>query len=232
MSIADNLKNVMARIEKAAVQAHRPATAVGLLAVSKTRAADEIRALYALGQRAFGENYVQEALDKQALLHDCEIEWHFIGPLQSNKSRAVAMHFDWLHSLDRISLAERLHRQRPVGLPPLNLCIQINIDHEPSKAGIALRDLPALAQALKPLSRLTLRGIMAIPDPDQSAQSLRQRFAELHDAFEQLQQDHASVDTLSMGMSDDLELAIDAGSTLVRIGTALFGARPPKHGIA
>ncbi|MCP5162370.1 MAG: YggS family pyridoxal phosphate-dependent enzyme [Hahellaceae bacterium] len=228
MSIADNLKNVRLRIQKAAKNAGRGETDIHLLAVSKTRSPDEIRALHELGQKAFGENYVQEALDKLPALADCSIEWHFIGPLQSNKSRAVATHFDWVHSVDRLRLAERLSQQRPANLGPLNICIQINIDNEESKSGIALSELESLAQQIAALPQLRLRGIMAIPDPDQEASSLAQSFANLKSAFDQLKSLHPEVDTLSMGMSDDMECAIAEGSTQVRIGTALFGPRPPK----
>lgn len=203
-------------------------TAPRLLAVSKTRSADEIRNVWQAGCRDFAENYLQEALPKQDALRDLDITWHFIGPLQSNKTRPVAQHFDWVHSVDRLKLAQRLSDQRPPDLPPLNLCIQVNIDDEASKSGVAPAEVEALARAILTLPRVRLRGLMCIPHPwDEPAQQ-RQPLAALRALYEHLIRQGIALDTLSMGMSDDLDAAIDEGSTLVRIGTALFGQRPPK----
>lgn len=235
-SIADNIGAVTRRIQKATMAANRPAQSVRLLAVSKTRTPDELREAAATGLRAFGENYLQEALEKIATLNDIpDIEWHFIGPIQSNKTRDIAEHFDWVHSVDRLKIARRLSDQRPEGLPPLNLCLQINIDAQASKAGIAPDDLADLAEGILTLPNVRLRGLMAIPDPDQPEDSLRARFAELAALLSELGTRHPEaneLDTLSMGMSGDLELAIGEGATFVRIGTALFGARERKPGQA
>ncbi|MGQ7272694.1 YggS family pyridoxal phosphate-dependent enzyme [Marinobacter sp. V034] len=238
-SIADNIGAVTRRIQKATMAANRPEQSVRLLAVSKTRTPDELREAAATGLRAFGENYLQEALEKIATLNDIpDIEWHFIGPIQSNKTRDIAEHFDWVHSVDRLKIARRLSDQRPEGMPPLNLCLQINIDAQASKAGIApddLADLADLAEGILTLPNVRLRGLMAIPDPDQPEDSLRARFAELAALLSELGTRHPEaneLDTLSMGMSGDLELAIGEGATFVRIGTALFGARERKPGQA
>ncbi len=238
-SIADNIGAVTRRIQKATMAANRPEQSVRLLAVSKTRTPDELREAVATGLRAFGENYLQEALEKIATLNDIpDIEWHFIGPIQSNKTRDIAEHFDWVHSVDRLKIARRLSDQRPEGMPPLNLCLQINIDAQASKAGIApddLADLADLAEGILTLPNVRLRGLMAIPDPDQPEDSLRARFAELAALLSELGTRHPEaneLDTLSMGMSGDLELAIGEGATFVRIGTALFGARERKPGQA
>lgn len=236
MSIADNLRKVSERIQKATVQAGRRPEGVQLLAVSKTRGPDELRDAIAAGQRAFGENYLQEALDKmQALDGEAALEWHFIGPIQSNKTRAIAEHFHWVHSVDRLKVAQRLASQRPELMPPLDICIQVNLDDEASKAGIASRDLADLAGAVRSLPGLRLRGLMAIPDPNQSRTSLRQRFAELRELLESLRRrwpeptaEGPYLDTLSMGMSGDLEDAIAEGATMVRVGTDLFGPRAAK----
>ena len=200
-----------------------------LLAVSKTRTPEEIRAVAAAGCRDFGENYLQEALDKQTALRDLPLVWHFIGPLQSNKTRAIAAHFDWVHSLDREKIAQRLNDQRPAHLPPLQVCLQVNIDAEASKAGVLPDELPGLAEAVSRLPRLRLRGLMCIPEPRETTQDRHMPFAKLRYCMENLNTHGFRLDTLSMGMSDDLEAAIGEGSTIVRIGTALFGARPPKH---
>ena len=219
---------VLAGIRTAEQAAGRAPGSVQLLAVSKLQPAAAVRALHACGQRAFGENYVQEALAKRADLADLELVWHLIGPLQSNKTRDVAEHFDWVHSVDRLKIAQRLSEQRPIGLPPLQICLQVNIDDEASKAGVSPDDLPALAEAVLALPNLRLRGLMCIPRPGnvaalaalaKTAEALRARLPALADA---------PFDTLSMGMSDDLAEAVAAGSTLVRVGTALFGARPPR----
>jgi PLP dependent protein len=219
--IPDNLQAVRARIAAAARAAGRDPGAVRLLAVSKTHAPERIREAYAAGQRDFGENYVQEALDKMAQLADLPLEWHFVGPLQSNKTRAVAGRFQWVHSVDREKVARRLSEQRPAGMAPLNVLIQVNASGEGSKSGVALGEAQALAAAIAGLPNLRLRGLMAIPEPGAPAARFRavgEVYAELREAF--------GLDTLSLGMSDDLEAAIAAGSTMVRIGTAIFGARP------
>jgi pyridoxal phosphate enzyme (YggS family) len=223
--IAHHLEQVQTRLRQAEQAAGRPAGSVSLLAVSKTRPADDIRVAVAAGQHAFGENYVQEALDKQPHLADLPLEWHFIGPLQSNKTRAVAEHFAWVHSLDRLKLAERLSRQRPAGLPPLNICLQVNVDDEASKAGCTLAELPALVRAVQGLPGLCLRGLMCIPRPGNHAafSVLAKTRLDLLASIAGLEA--ATFDTLSMGMSEDLEAAIAAGSTCVRVGTAIFGAR-------
>lgn len=215
---------ILARIARASERAGRaPAS---LLAVSKTQPAAAIRALAAQGQRAFGENYVQEALAKQRELADLALEWHLIGPLQSNKCREVALHFDWLQSLDRAKLVALLARQRPPARGPLNVLIQVNIDDEASKSGCAPAAVDALARLVAAEPALRLRGLMAIPQPLPDLQRRRVAFERMQALFEALRAQHAGVDTLSMGMSDDFELAIACGATLVRIGTALFGARP------
>lgn len=228
-SIADNIWRVRERIQKATLAAGRKPEAVCLLGVSKTRSARELRQAARAGLTRFGENYLQEALDKMAALADVEgIEWHFIGPIQSNKSRPVAEHFHWVHSLDRAKVARRLNEQRPPGLPPLNLCIQVNLDAETSKAGVPIEKVEELAEQVAQYPRLRLRGLMAIPDPDQPATSLQQRFHELAAAMATLRARHPDwkqLDTLSMGMSNDLEQAIAEGATIVRVGTALFGPR-------
>lgn len=196
-----------------------------LLAVSKMQPTSAIRDLAVLGQQAFGENYVQEALAKQHELHDLALEWHLIGPLQSNKCAEAAIHFDWVHSLSRLKLVELLNRHRPESHGPLNVLIQVNIDAEDSKSGCTPQEIGALAESIAKAPRLKLRGLMAIPEPSPSLEVRRASFRELFALFEQLKEAHPHCDTLSMGMSDDFELAIQEGSTLVRIGSALFGAR-------
>ncbi|WHS60026.1 YggS family pyridoxal phosphate-dependent enzyme [Pseudomonas sp. G2-4] len=225
-TIADNIAQVSSRIRAAEQAAQRAEGGVQLLAVSKTKPAQALREAHAAGLRDFGENYLQEALGKQAELTDLPLIWHFIGPIQSNKTRAIAEHFDWVHSVDRLKVAQRLSEQRPAELPPLNICIQVNVSGEASKSGCTPADLPALANAIGALPRLKLRGLMAIPEPtdDRDAQDA---------AFAAVQRLQASLDlpldTLSMGMSHDLESAIAQGATWVRIGTALFGARDYGH---
>ncbi|MGC3874787.1 YggS family pyridoxal phosphate-dependent enzyme [Halomonas sp. GXIMD04776] len=231
-SVDDSLKRARQRLAKALENAGRPSQAARLLAVSKTKPATLIRQAHASGQREFGENYLQEALDKQAELTDLQnLVWHFIGPLQSNKTRAVAEHFSWVHSVDRAKIARRLAEQRPVSLGPLNICLQVNISAEPSKTGIAPEALEALADEVATLPNLRLRGLMAIPAPAADLASQRQPLAQLRRLQEKLQQrlPNAPLDTLSMGMSDDLEAAILEGATLVRLGTAIFGAREPHR---
>jgi pyridoxal phosphate enzyme (YggS family) len=221
-TIADNIAQVSSRIRAAALASRRDEHSVQLLAVSKTKPAKALREAYAAGLRDFGENYLQEALGKQLELADLPLIWHFIGPIQSNKTRAIAEHFAWVHSVDRLKIAQRLSEQRPADLPPLNICIQVNVSGEASKSGCTPADLPALANAISELPRLTLRGLMAIPEPTDDR-------AEQDAAFAAVQSLQASLnlplDTLSMGMSHDLESAIAQGATWVRIGTALFGAR-------
>jgi len=200
---------------------------VTLLAVSKTVPAEVVRDAFDAGQRSFGENYVREALDKVAALADvrAQIDWHLIGPLQSNKTREVAEQFDWVHSVDRLRIAERLSSQRPATLEPLNICLQVNISAEDSKSGVAPAELPALAAAVAALPRLRLRGLMAIPEPADDPAAQRAPHRALRELFDSLRADGLPLDTLSMGMSADLEAAVAEGSTMVRIGTALFGAR-------
>ncbi|WP_313711761.1 YggS family pyridoxal phosphate-dependent enzyme [Pseudomonas sp.] len=221
-TIADNLSALAARIHNAAQAAGRDPASVQLLAVSKTKPAAAIREIYAAGVRDVGENYLQEALAKQEELRDLPLIWHFIGPIQSNKTKAIAEHFDWVHSVDRLKIAQRLSEQRPAGLPPLNICLQVNVSGEDSKSGCAPADLPALANAVAALPNLRLRGLMAIPEPTDDRATQEAAFASLRQLQEKLQ---LGLDTLSMGMSHDLEAAIAQGATWVRIGTALFGAR-------
>lgn len=225
-TIAENLQVVRARIGRAARAAGRDANTVTLLAVSKTHPASRISEAHAAGQHAFGENYVQEALEKMHALRldDKELEWHLIGPLQSNKTRLAAERFHWIHTIEREKIARRLSEQRPAELPALNVLIQVNASGERSKSGVAATEVPTLARAIGALPRLRLRGLMAIPEPG----APRERYREVRAAFDQLRHEF-DVDTLSMGMSDDLELAIAEGATLVRIGTAIFGARRPER---
>lgn len=224
-AIATNLQAVRQRVNAALRKAGRAPETLCLLAVSKTKPASAIEEAAGLGQRSFGENYVQEALTKIAALRQQPIEWHFIGPLQSNKTRAVAEHFDWVHSVDRLKIAERLSAQRPGHLPPLQVCIEINLSGESSKSGCRPEEASALCHAVAALPRLRLRGLMTIPAPtgDFAMQSLP--FRQLRLIFEHLRTEGLALDTLSMGMSHDLEAAIAEGSTLVRIGTAIFGDR-------
>jgi pyridoxal phosphate enzyme (YggS family) len=224
-SIAENLQVVRGRISSAARAAGRDPAAVSLLAVSKTHAPALIREAHAAGQRAFGENYVQEAEAKMASLADLPLEWHLVGPLQSNKTRIVAERFQWVHTVDREKVARRLSEQRPAGLPPLDVLVQVNVSGEASKSGIAPGGAAALARAVACLPHLRLRGLMAVPEPTPEARVQRARFAGLRALFESLRREGLALDTLSMGMSDDMEAAIAEGSTMVRIGTAIFGKR-------
>jgi len=217
----------LTRIRQAEVRACRAPGSVRLLAVSKTRTPDEVREAYAAGLREFGENYLQDAMSKVDALTDLAICWHFIGPLQSNKTRPVATHFDWVHSIDRLKVAQRLSAQRPADKPPLNLCIQVNISGEANKSGVAADEVMALASELVGLPGVVLRGLMAIPAAAVSLTEQRHAFARMQQLLEQLRVRVPTADTLSMGMSDDLEAAVAEGSTLVRIGTALFGTRRP-----
>lgn len=220
----DSLQAIRARIDQAKAQVGRNDT-VQLCAVSKAQSVDKIRLAYDAGQTVFGENYVQEALTKQTQLADCNIEWHFIGPIQSNKTQLIAQNFSWIHSVDRIKIAERLASARPAGLPPLNVCIQFNSSEESSKSGAGMEELTALAKAICALPALKLRGVMAIPAPTKEITQQRAQFKQVHQAYLTLQQQGFALDTLSIGMSDDFEAAIAEGATIVRIGSALFGAR-------
>lgn len=226
--IAHNLAQVRDKISAAAIRCGRASEEITLLAVSKTKPASAIADAIEAGQHAFGENYVQEGVDKIRFFQEqgkMDLQWHFIGPLQSNKSRLVAEHFDWCHTIDRLRIASRLNDQRPEALPPLNVLIQVNISDENSKSGIALEELDALAADVAALPRLTLRGLMAIPAPESSYERQFAVAQQMAVAFEALKARYETVDTLSLGMSDDMEAAIAAGSTMVRIGTAIFGAR-------
>ena len=226
--IATNLHHVRTRIAAACKTAGRSPDTVALLAVSKTFPPEAVREALASGQRAFGENYVQEGVDKIAALSDvrAQLEWHCIGPLQSNKTRVVAEQFDWVHSIDRLKIAERLSAQRPLHLPPLQVCLQVNVDGGANKSGVAVSDALALAQAVVALPRLRLRGVMAIPEPAEGFEAQRALFLQAREVYERLRDAGiTSLDTLSLGMSADLEAAVAAGSTMVRVGTAIFGGR-------
>jgi hypothetical protein len=228
-SLAERLAAVRARIRKACGQVGRDPGEVALLAVSKTRSADEVLALSEAGVHRFGENYLSEAEAKQDALRECRLEWHFIGPVQSNKTRALARRFDWVQSVDRAKIVRRLADQRPAERGALNVLLQVNIDREPQKAGCDPDAVAGLADAVAERNELALRGLMAIPAPPGEDGDPRAPFAQLRECFERLRADHPGVDTLSMGMSADLEAAIAEGATLVRIGTALFGPRGPRR---
>ncbi|MDM4766460.1 YggS family pyridoxal phosphate-dependent enzyme [Pelomonas sp. SE-A7] len=228
-TIADNLYQLHHRMETACAAASRPVQSVTLLVVSKTFPGDAVREAHRAGERRFGENYVQEGLDKIAELQDLRagLEWHLIGPLQSNKTRAVAEAFDWVHSIDRLKIAQRLSEQRPPSLPPLQVCLQVNVSGEASKSGVAPAELPDLARTVAALPGLALRGLMAIPEPADDLQAQRQPHRELARLLQALNQAMGlRLDTLSMGMSADLEAAILEGATMVRVGSAIFGSRP------
>jgi pyridoxal phosphate enzyme (YggS family) len=224
-AITSNLQAVNHAIAQAAFLAHRRKESIELLAVSKDVSAVAVRKAYRAGQRAFGESYIQEALDKIGLLRDLPIEWHFIGPVQSNKTRAIATHFAWVHSVDRLKIAERLSAQRPASLPPLNVCIQVNVSGEASKSGVAPGGLVELAQTVASLPQLKLRGLMAIPAPAEGLEAQRVPFAKLRELMQQINAQELALDTLSMGMSHDFSAAILEGATIVRVGTAIFGER-------
>jgi PLP dependent protein len=227
-TLEQRLAGVRQRIQQACQAAGRDPARVGLLAVSKLQPAQAVRQAQQAGQQAFGENYVQEALDKMAALADLRgaIEWHLIGPLQSNKTRVVAEAFDWVHSVDRLKIAQRLSDQRPAQLPPLNVCLQVNISGEASKSGLSPQEVAQVAAAVAALPRLRLRGLMSIPGPAQGLQAQQAPHRALRLMQQELNQRGLALDTLSMGMSDDLEAAVAEGSTMVRVGTAIFGARP------
>ena len=228
-SISDNLQAVQQAINAAATTVSRDPHAITLLAVSKTFGIEAVLDAAQTGQRAFGENYVQEAVDKitaaKALAPTLDLEWHFIGPIQSNKTRLIAENFDWVHSVDREKIALRLSEQRPPNLPPLNLCLQVNISGESSKSGAAITDTVALARSIAALPGLRLRGLMAIPEPTDDIAQQRAAFAEVRDLFQQCIDGGIAMDTLSMGMSADLSAAIAEGATIVRVGSAIFGKR-------
>ena len=225
--IAENLRAVQDRIVQACHAAGRPQGSVRLLAVSKTFLSDDVRQAHASGQTAFGENYIQEAVDKIAALRDLPLEWHCIGPIQSNKTRLVAEHFDWVHSVDRLKIAQRLSEQRPAHLPPLQLCLQVNTDSGPTKSGARPEEVLELARAVAALPRVVLRGLMTIPDPVDGFEAEVALHRRAKDLFDQVKADLGlpQWDTLSMGMTADLEAAVHAGSTMVRVGTAIFGRR-------
>lgn len=223
-SISNRLQAILSSIESAKQHVHAD-QAVQLLAVSKAQAAAAIREAYAAGQRQFGENYLQEALDKQAQLSDLAIQWHFIGPIQSNKTQSIAQHFDWVHSVDRLKIAQRLNDARANNSSPLQVCVQINISNEASKSGVLVADLQATVAAIAKLPHLQLRGLMAIPAPSQDLSVQRQQFKQVRQCYDNLLALGYQMDTLSIGMSDDYAVAIEQGATIVRIGSALFGAR-------
>ena len=225
-SIAENLKSVGTLINQAALDAHRRPVDITLLAVSKTRTADELRELYLHGQKHFGENYLQESLDKMFALDDLAITWHFIGPIQSNKTRSIAENFDWVHSVDRLKVAQRLSEQRPQSLPSLNICLQINISGEESKSGCLPTEAEALLNQIDTLPNLNVRGLMAIPAATDDTLAQQAALAAMQAMYIKLQKQYPKFDTLSMGMSSDMQIAIREGATMVRIGTALFG---PRH---
>ena len=223
--LAHNIANLLERVRLSAEKSQRCADDILLLAVSKTRPEQDIRSAHKCGLREFGESYLQEALDKIEALQDLDLVWHFIGPIQSNKTRPIASNFHWVHSVDRAKIARRLSEQRPPGLPPLQVCLQVNISAEQSKSGVAPEQLPQLAQEVAQLPRLQLRGLMAIPAATQDSLQQRKAFAQLRREFEQLQLQLPGLDTLSMGMSGDMESAIAEGATILRIGSAMFGPR-------
>jgi PLP dependent protein len=229
-TIATNLQRVHERIAAACAGAHRDVNEVTLLAVSKTFAAELVREACAAGQSAFGENYIQEAVEKIGVLRELPLQWHCIGPIQSNKTRLVAAHFDWAHSVDRLKTAQRLSEQRPAGMAPLQVCIQVNIDGGPAKAGVPPEEVLPLAKRVAELPRLVLRGLMTIPEPADDFATQKAIHLQAKALFDELRQAGLALDTLSMGMTADLEAAIAAGSTMVRVGTAIFGVRPPKEG--
>lgn len=225
-TIADRLTNARQEIEHAIADAHRPAHCVQLLAVSKTKPVSDITQAYEAGQRQFGENYIQEGVSKiEQLKALTDIEWHMIGPIQSNKTKLVAEHFDWVQSVDRLKIARRLNEQRPAHLPPLNVCIQLNVEQEATKSGIVPDELADIVDAVTAMPNLRLRGLMAIPAANVSETQQRETLSRLQALYEQIQAKVDGIDTLSVGMSNDMTLAIAHGSTMVRIGTAIFGAR-------
>jgi hypothetical protein len=228
-SISERLQAIRTAIQQAAQEVGRSQDEVHLLAVSKTKPAADIRAAYAAGQTRFGENYVQEALGKMTELADLPLEWHFIGPIQSNKTRPIAENFSWVHGIDRLKIAQRLNEARPDGLPPLNVCIEVNVSGEGSKEGISPAEVAALAAEMSSLPRLKLRGLMTIPAPTSDIALQHRQFRMLRELMETLNHKGCGLDTLSMGMSGDFAAAIAEGATIVRIGASIFGARPTKN---
>lgn len=228
MTIAQNLADIQVKITAAEIAYKRTPGSVQLLAASKTQSVANIEAAYAAGQRLFGENYLQEALPKIEALRHLDIEWHFIGPMQSNKTRKIAAHFAWAQSVADLKIAERLNEQRPPHLPPLNICIEVNVDNEDTKHGVRPTDVFPLATACVQLPRLKLRGLMAIPAQTENLAAQRAAFARLQTLWQEMRAHGFDMDTLSMGMSQDFEAAIAEGSTMIRIGTAIFGARPNR----
>ena len=224
-TIEQKFNKVLNRISKAALDAQRDPGSITLMAVSKTKPPQDIILAYQAGARHFGENYLQEAQHKIAALNALPITWHFIGPIQSNKTRPIAELFDWVHSVDRLKVAQRLSDQRPHELNPLKICLQVNVSNEPTKSGVALHEAEALALAIDALPNIVLRGLMAIPEPSDEFEAQQSAFLKVRDLFEQIQCHIPHIDTLSMGMSQDLEAAIAEGATIVRIGTDIFGAR-------
>jgi hypothetical protein len=224
-TISNALQAVRRRVEEAAAQCGRDPGAILLLAVSKTFGPDVIRAAHACGQRAFGESYAQEAVNKIEVLRDLDLEWHFIGPIQSNKTRLLAENFSWVHGVDREKIAQRLSEQRPNGMVPLNVCIQVNVSGEPSKSGVPPEQVAALARTMAALPRINLRGLMAIPEPTADVALQRARFRQVRELKDKLVARGLTLDTLSMGMSADMEAAIMEGATIVRVGSAIFGER-------
>ncbi len=227
-NIEKNIAQVQNSIKQSAIDCGRDPKIITLLAVSKTKPVTDIEAAYQCGQRDFGENYLQEAEQKITALQNKEIIWHYIGPIQSNKTRKITALFDWVHSVDRLKIARRLNENHPENKAPLNILLQVNIDNEPSKSGVQLDEIQSLAQQIESMSRLKLRGLMAIPAIHKNPEKQHEPFARMHQALTQLQQSYPDCDTLSMGMSGDMQAAIAEGSTLVRIGTAIFGSRPSK----
>ena len=225
-TIRNNLQHVHERIAQACAGAQRDVNEVTLLAVSKTFGPEAVREAFSAGQAAFGENYIQEAVEKIALLRELPLQWHCIGPIQSNKTRLVAAHFDWAHSVDRLKVAQRLSEQRPQGLPPLQVCIQVNIDDGPAKSGVPPAAVLPLAREIARLPGVTLRGLMTIPEPVSDFAAQKAVHLRARALFDELRLAGLALDTLSMGMTADLEAAIAAGSTMVRVGTAIFGGRP------
>lgn len=228
-NIRTRLEQVLQRIRQAEATYGRPTNSVKLLAVSKSWPLESLLAAAEAGQRAFGENYLQEALAKIAAIHNSEFEWHYIGAIQSNKSRDLASHFAWIHSVDRVKIARRLSEQRPAELPPLNICLQINISNEASKSGIAVADALSVAEEIATLPHIKLRGLMAIPEAVTEFEAQRALFRQVRELQEQLIARGLKLDTLSMGMSGDLEAAIAEGATIVRVGSAIFGQRNYRH---
>jgi pyridoxal phosphate enzyme (YggS family) len=225
LSVAERLRNVRSHLQAVAMQYAREPGSIRLVAVSKTHPAEMIRAAANQGQHDYGESYLQEAIDKQATLADLPLTWHYIGQIQSNKTRPIAEHFDWVHTVDRLKIAERLSAQRPTDRAPLNICIQVKLAEEAGKAGIEPSDVPALAQDIALLPNLKLRGLMCIPPPRDDFATQRGYFSQLADLLQTLNRSGLSLDTLSMGMSGDLDAAIASGATMVRVGTAIFGER-------